>query len=301
MHIEHSSLKETIRAMGRKVDWRTIGRTYLTYTSIHSDESRQGIGVQKDVAYGTHTRHRLDIYFTEKTAFDLRPILVYVHGGGFVQGDKSREANVGYYFAKRGILSISINYRLAPRYQWPAGAEDLASVVHWLTDNAEAYGGDSSRIVLMGHSAGAAHVATFLFDKTFRDQHGGDIHGAVLLSGPAYDTEQLNPQKDYVYYGKNVYRHSSMSIIGQIGEMPPEQIPHLFIGFAELDPPELEYQAMTLFKAVGIRTAETDTQLTLNRLRDHNHISEIMHINTDDDALGGDILAFLKAAEFLAN
>ena len=50
-----------------------------------------------------------------------------------------------------GCLSISINYRLAPHYQWPSGAEDLASVVQWLAANAEAYGGDGSRIVLMGH------------------------------------------------------------------------------------------------------------------------------------------------------
>ena len=183
--------------MGRKVDWRTIGRTYLTYTSLHSDESRQGIVVQKDVAYGIHARHRLDIYSAEKNAFGLRPVLVYVHGGGFVQGDKSRESNVGYYFARHGMLSISINYRLAPHYQWPSGAEDLASVVQWLAANAEAYGGDGSRIVLMGHSAGAAHVATFIVDKAFRGNFKGQIRGAVLLSGPAYDTEHLNPSKRF--------------------------------------------------------------------------------------------------------
>ena len=168
--------------MGRKVDWRTIGRTYLTYANVYSDESRQGVVVHKDVAYGINDRHRLDIYTAEKTAIGLQPVMVYVHGGGFVQGDKSRESNVGYYFARHGMLSISINYRLAPITSGRPAPKIWPLLCGGSRPMPKHTAGDGSRIVLMGHSAGAAHVATFAFDEAFRDNFGGQIRGAVLLS-----------------------------------------------------------------------------------------------------------------------
>jgi acetyl esterase/lipase len=54
--------------------------------------------------------------------------LIFLHGGGFVRGDKGDRDNVGYYFARQGLVVIVPNYRLAPDHRWPAGAEDAVAV-----------------------------------------------------------------------------------------------------------------------------------------------------------------------------
>jgi len=61
-----------------------------------------------------------------------------------------------------GLLGVTINYRLAPEYQWPSGIEDLTLVVAWLKSHVAEYGGDPNKIFLWGHSAGAAHVADYV-------------------------------------------------------------------------------------------------------------------------------------------
>ena len=110
----------------------------------------------RDLAYGPDPRQRLDLY----GGGDGRPVLVFVHGGGFVTGDKGGEdwanANVGRMTAEAGLIGCVINYRLAPDHGWPAGSEDVGAVVDWLRDNIAAHGGDPARIVLAGFSQGGA-------------------------------------------------------------------------------------------------------------------------------------------------
>ena len=77
--------------------------------------------IARDCAYGPHPRHRLDLYRTGE-ASALRPVVLFVHGGGFVQGDKSADgwpnAAVGRWAAGQGWLGAVMNYRLAPDHGW---------------------------------------------------------------------------------------------------------------------------------------------------------------------------------------
>ncbi|HXR90069.1 MAG TPA: alpha/beta hydrolase fold domain-containing protein, partial [Steroidobacteraceae bacterium] len=96
-----------------------------------------------------------------------RPVLVFIHGGGFNRGAKSTPGspfydNIGLWAVDHGLVGVTINYRLAPQYQWPSGIEDLTLVVAWLKGHIAQYGGDPDKIFLWGHSAGAAHVADYL-------------------------------------------------------------------------------------------------------------------------------------------
>ncbi|HXR93627.1 MAG TPA: nuclear transport factor 2 family protein [Steroidobacteraceae bacterium] len=96
-----------------------------------------------------------------------RPVLVFIHGGGFSRGAKSTPGspfydNIGVWAVDHGLVGVTINYRLAPQYQWPSGIEDLTLVVAWLKSHIAQYGGDPHKIVLWGHSAGAAHVADYV-------------------------------------------------------------------------------------------------------------------------------------------
>jgi len=96
-----------------------------------------------------------------------RPVLVFIHGGGFTRGAKHTPGspfydNVGLWAADHGLVGVTINYRLAPQYPWPSGIEDLTLVVAWLKSHISEYGGDPDKIFLWGHSAGAAHVADYV-------------------------------------------------------------------------------------------------------------------------------------------
>jgi triacylglycerol lipase len=106
---------------------------------------------------------------------------VFLHGGGFVRGDKSGAANVGIYFARHDILAITMNYRFAPEIQWPEGAQDIGGVLKWIHQNGEKYGGDINRIFLMGTSAGAPHLATYVFFENFQIENDG-VPGSILFS-----------------------------------------------------------------------------------------------------------------------
>ena len=151
--------------------------------------------IDRDLAYGDHERHRLDVYAggdQGNAGGHGAPVLVFVHGGGFVGGDKHVPGTPMYdhggaWAVRKGWVGVTINYRLAPEHTWPSGAQDVAAAVQWVRDNIAAYGGDPSRIVLAGHSAGGVHVASYLAGQAagaFLESGSFDgIKGAGLLSG----------------------------------------------------------------------------------------------------------------------
>ena len=98
---------------------------------------------------------------------DRAPVLVFVHGGGFVMGDKGAPDapfynNVGLWAARSGCIGVTMTYRLAPAAPWPAGSEDVGAAVQFLHEAVERWGGDPKSIFLMGQSAGAVHVAGYV-------------------------------------------------------------------------------------------------------------------------------------------
>jgi acetyl esterase/lipase len=118
-----------------------------------------------------------------------RPVFVFVHGGGYSSGDKQVgdlpfHDHVGGWAVRHSMVGVTMNYRLAPNYPWPAGAEDVGTVVEWLSSNISTYGGDPGRIVVAGHSAGASHLAAFLAGQAGAIPR--EIRAAILLSG-VYD------------------------------------------------------------------------------------------------------------------
>src|ERR1700694_5745944 len=150
--------------LGRVID---PPKTAPLYAPLQEKEPYQGVKIERDVKYGPADRNLLDIFFPD-TASSARPVLIYVHGGGFVAGNKRGPNgspfydNIMLWAVKNGFVGVNVTYRLAPLAVWPAGAEDLAAVVRWVSDNVVARGGDPARVFLMGHSAGAVHVASYV-------------------------------------------------------------------------------------------------------------------------------------------
>ena len=122
-----------------------------------------------------------------------RPLVAFIHGGGWRQGDKANAAHgvtKADYFLKQGFAFASLNYRLSPAAMHPAHIEDVAAALAWLHTNAEANGVNPNRIYLMGPSAGAHLAALAATDERRLAAHRKSlsiIKGAVLLDGAGYD------------------------------------------------------------------------------------------------------------------
>lgn len=97
--------------------------------------------------------HRLDIWLPAPKPGPT-PVVFYIHGGGFAIGSKDSHRIIGHKFAARGYLTFMINYRLAPRYQYPASIEDCCKALCWVWDNLEHFGGNRQRLIIAGESAG---------------------------------------------------------------------------------------------------------------------------------------------------
>ena len=120
----------------------------------------KGVVQITDLSYGRHRRHnRMDIYYPEGA--DRCPIIVSVHGGGYVYGDKELYKRYCMDLARRGFAVVNFNYRLAPRWKFPAPLEDLNNVMLWLSRHAKQYHADNNSIFLVGDSAGAQLVSQY--------------------------------------------------------------------------------------------------------------------------------------------
>lgn len=117
---------------------------------------RHGVERIADVPYapGGTAAHLLDVYRPRERAGRL-PVVLYVHGGGFRILSKDSHWVMGLVFARAGYVVFNISYRLAPRHPFPAGLQDVLTAYAWVLDHAHEYGGDASRLVLAGESAGA--------------------------------------------------------------------------------------------------------------------------------------------------
>lgn len=130
----------------------------------------------------------LDVYVPLQAS--SAPILIFVHGGAWVAGDKGDQEQRAIWCASNGFILVSVNYRLSPAYTHPSHIEDVAASISWVIDNAAQYGGDTDSIFLMGHSAGAHLVALAGTDEARLSAYGVDlssISGVITLDGASYD------------------------------------------------------------------------------------------------------------------
>lgn len=131
-----------------------------------ADPACHGVDVIRNLSYApagprSQSRtHRLDIYRPVDRTTPL-PIVLYIHGGAFQALSKDTHWIMGLGFARQGYLVMMINYRLAPKYKFPAAVQDIAAAFEWTIANAANFGGDPDRIVIAGESAGA-NLATTL-------------------------------------------------------------------------------------------------------------------------------------------
>ncbi|MFF7883979.1 alpha/beta hydrolase [Streptomyces sp. NPDC020794] len=272
---------EVIRQTPAEVTPELIRNMWALFALAHQARGHQAPIIERDLAYGPDARHRLDVH-TSRALQGPASVLVFVQGGGFVAGDKHTPGmpyydHIGRWAVDRGIVGVTVNYRLAPDHTFPAGAEDVAAAVDWVRTNIAAHGGDPRRIVLAGHSAGAAHSAGYLAG------HGSakpDVAAAALLSG-IYDLREAEKNELLsAYFGSDPSAYTAREALPSLRTCG---IP-LLAAVAELDPPLFQAQAEAVQDAASVFV----------RVGGHNHISEIVSLGVDDGPLGQPLLRFIE-------
>jgi acetyl esterase/lipase len=292
MPVDPNRTAESIRQLGRDI-LPAIPGSQAVYAGQHENEPYEGVDVRRDERYGEHERQRLDVFSPHAGsggASVARPIFLFVHGGGFVGGDKKHPGspyldNVALWAVRHGMVGINITYRLAPEHLFPAGSQDLAAAVRWARAHAGEFGGDPDKVFVMGTSAGACHVAGFIAHDRFAADRDG-VAGAIFLSG-VYDLDSLgaDPMSES-YYGKDHAGWGRMSPLRGLLDSP---IPLQFV-LTEFDPPMFERQALRLVEAWSQRHG---TWPNFVRLMGHNHLTSTFHLNTADSQLGDQMLRFM--------
>jgi acetyl esterase/lipase len=278
--------------LGRAID---PPRTAAIYAPLQEKEPYQHVKIHRDVKYGPAERNLLDV-FTAEDSVSPRPVLIFVHGGGFVAGNKRTTPdspfydNVMLWAARHGYVGVNITYRLAPKSPWPAAAEDIASAVQWVAANVPQAGGDAARVFLMGHSAGAVHVASYVAHPELHKVAGGGLAGVIMVSG-IYDlTASPLGDQELAYFGSDPSRYQERS---SLAGLQASAIP-LMIASSELDPPRFVEQFGLLKQAACKRAAGCARAVMLPQ---HSHMSEVYSINTDDDRLTREIAEFVQAGK----
>jgi triacylglycerol lipase len=146
-------------------------------------------------------------------------VLVFVHGGAFVGGNRRTGPgspfydNVMLWAVQHGMVGVNMTYRLAPQNPWPAGPEDIGLALRWVQRNIEARGGDPARVFLLGHSAGASHVAAYVAKPELPGSGALRLAGAMLLSGVYRITPDLVAQMPTYagYFGPDAGKYAERS------------------------------------------------------------------------------------------
>lgn len=286
-------MRRTIEALGLELTLPMMQGTQALFAETFGGMA-EATTIERDIAYGPHERHRLDVFRNANARSSPAPVLVYVHGGGFVMGDKRSPQglpfhdNIGDFAARSGMVGVTINYRLAPDNPWPAGPEDLGRLVAWLHSNIGNYGGDPANIFLMGQSAGAVHVASYVAHPQFHAAKDGGIAGALLIScifNPA--TAEVNSFHT-AYYGDDAAGYGACSTVeGLIGSAVP-----VLATVSEFDVVDFQKQAAAYVEAYAEAHQRYPRMLWL---AGHNHLSPASEIGSPGAALEPIIRDFVAA------
>ena len=184
-----NKLQPFVQRLNRSVEYaRLLYREFRIYDvgsyALNRLTPRKGYSVQENVAYGLRARHRLDLFRTQ-TPREHRPLILFVHGGAWMHGDKKDYRFIGEAFAKEGFDVAVINYHLAPEHIFPASIDDLSLALNYLNVHQLKYQISTEKVVLMGHSAGAFNVMSALYHpKPYEIQCRSQITAIIGLAGP---------------------------------------------------------------------------------------------------------------------
>jgi acetyl esterase/lipase len=267
-----------LTGMGSAITPELVATSWALLRPFHDKVGYTAPKIDRDLAYGPHARHRLDVHTAGPGATRTEegaPVLVFDH--------------VGAWAVRNGWVGVTITYRLAPEFTWPSGAQDVAAAVAWVRDNIAGYGGDPARIVVAGHSAGCVHVASYVAGQASADKDSGSldgVRGAGLLSG-FYQIPDgaARGELEVGYFGRR-----PSAEVNTLPGLLETQVPLVF-AIAERDP---EFSQGQIAGLVAAWFAKKGTVPPVIWSEGHNHISQIGSVGVDDQALGAPLARFVN-------
>lgn len=276
------------------VDGFFNGVTRVARLHPQASPARHAVEHLRDIRYfdsgGARLReHLLDVYrpvHPSRHQPGPWPIVFYVHGGGFRILSKDTHWIMGLGFARRGYIVFNVSYRLAPKHRYPAAIEDVCRAFKWVIENAERFGGDPTRVVLAGESAGANLAASLAVTLAYeRDEPfaraayaTGVVPKAVVPACGVFqvsDMERLRRRKpgmssfiadrlaevESAYLGADAASCSrdlaDPLLVFERGEKPSRPIPPFFLPVGTRDPllPDTRRMAIAL-RNLGVEAVD---------------------------------------------
>jgi arylformamidase len=165
-------------------------RLFLLLSAVVLLSQAQAQEIKRNISYAdsANERQTLDVYSPPDAK--NRPVVFWIHGGGWETGDKASVQIKPQAFMDKGFVFVSTNYRLLPDVDMATIVGDVAKSIHWVHDHIADHGGDPQRLLVMGHSAGAQLAALISIDDRYLKAEGlslGIIKGCVPVDGDTYD------------------------------------------------------------------------------------------------------------------
>ena len=297
-----AALTRFLTEMGPRWAQDVVGngdRVFDFYEPYHQATLAQGPSHQPPftISYGAHERQQVDIYLPIKHDPLHARVILFVHGGAFIRGERNRTefvySNVCRDLCRHGFIVANAGYRLAPEAAYPEGARDVASAAIATQAALRARQIPFERFFMMGHSAGGTHCATALFDPVMQVTHPNlrdRISGLIMVSPRlAADNDPRNPNAVPVkaYFGEDVSRFAARSPLthlqGALGKPGGRTLP-IFLAMAEYENPLLQDYADKIRQHTDYHFYPV-----------HNHMSIIAQMDSADSSLGEAISRFCRA------
>lgn len=262
--------------------------------------------VARDLPYvrDGHPRQVLDVYASDGAR--NAPVVFWIHGGGWQTGHKGLVAHKPEAFTDAGFVFVSINHRLLPDVEMRAIIEDVASAMKWVHDHVAEYGGDASRVLVMGHSSGGQLAALTCTDDRYLAAHGlslSMIKGCVPVDADTFDIPAIIemaetrarvhhlPMPTYGHrqkFGNDPAKHRDFSAVTHVARdkgIPPFLILHI------AGHPDTTAQARrfsNVLEAAGVASS-----VVAAREATHRSINE--NLGVPGDPTWAEVLAFATA------
>ena len=276
-----------------RIDWRG----FYERAEARTDAVRARWPHELDLSYGASERQRLDLYLPSSTLPDSQstgwPLLLFLHGGGFREGDPALYGYLAEPFLQRGIAFASVGYRLTPESYLPSTIGDVEDMLAWSLRNLPDRGVDTERLALTGHSAGAiltAHLAVRDDWLAQRALPGDLIKAAIPISG-VYDFTDPADRREFFAAGAD---RSYSSPIHQLSTTPPAML--IAYGSDE-NGPQYAADSQRLAEAIRSRGGRAEAQ----ELAGMTHADTADALGDASSPLFGSVMALLSSTGVVAS
>jgi len=267
-----------------------LDNSMLASAKIPPSETPAGVEVKRAIVYTDAptpdpNKHKLDV-FRPINATNA-PVFFFIHGGAWQMGDRTQHFPVGNRFAKDGFVTVLPSYRLAPKSPHPAQIEDCAAALAWTVREIGKYGGDTNRIFIGGHSAGAHLAALLALDDQQLARYELStklVKGVIGLSG-VYDLNLIGESMSSVFGRDRAVRQAASPITYAHSPAPP-----FLLTYCQYDYFSLPAQAK-LFHA-ALQRAGVKSELLY--LPGENHVAEVFSLCVDGDPTSAAMDKFMR-------